>query len=554
MEPSDRSETGTRAAPVVGVQLDDPATGTTEPAVQSGLDTRKGAFAGGLWNAASAVLPMGATLVLSVVVSRELGPAVLGQQSLVAYVNSLMVSVLIFSFTSASVQMLAATNAGDDRDRLAWLSRWSFAAHLTGGLVSALLLVSIGFARSDYQALWFLAAATAMVDSIGWAHASRDIARHGWGPTASRRLVAQAVSPALAIAAVYAGLGIEGVFTAQLVVAVVLLLVLRRVDRRTQTPSVAGTDRPAWAPVLRLWSMFSLSVLITQIVERRLELVFLDWFHSPETVAMFSVAFNVVGIPTMVSAALIGASMPAIAARHARDPGSVTAALSRAARVVVAVNLVLTAGTIAIGPRLVTTAYGEDFAEAGTLVRLLGLTLLILPLGHLYSALWTGTGHLRPVLIAGGAGAVVDITLAWTLVPPFAASGAVVASLGAAAVSAGLIAVHTHRRGIRLEISPGRLAVTTAIALAAGGAAHGTLLLVGGLAGVVLAVVAFGLVLAVTVRFLGLVGREDTAWLAGTLPGPVGRVFAGLSPRPARTAPTRAGGRHRGSPGGPSDG
>lgn len=493
--------------------------------------TRRGTFSGGIWSAASTVLPMGGTLALSVVISRELGADVLGQQSLVAYVGSMMVSVVIYSFTAASVQLLASATGARDDARLAYLSRWSFGAHLVGGTVAAAILVSIGLSRNDYQLLWFLAAATALVDSVGWAHASRDIARRGWAPTSARRLVAQAVSPFLAIAAVYAGWGVEGVFSVQLVVAVTLLAFLRRLDRDYRAPSTAGVDAPPWRPVLRLWSLFSLSFLITQVVERRLELVFLDRFHDAATVAQFSVAFNVIAIPLMLSASLIGAAMPAIAARHVQDPEVVLRTLSRVARIVVAVNLVLAAGTISLGPGLVSSVYGPQLLEGASLVRWLGLTLLVAPLGHLCNALWAGTGRLRPMLVAGGTGAVVDIALAWLLIPSLATVGAVVATVSAQAVTALVIITYTFRSGLRLELRPRRLLAAASVALAAGAAAAGTVAALDGWSGELLGILAFCGTTAVGARLVGLFDREDAEWLAQTVPGPAEKLLRALSPR-----------------------
>jgi O-antigen/teichoic acid export membrane protein len=512
--------------------LPDESAGTAAP-VRDEHGSRRSAFSGGVWSAGSTVAPMALALALSVVISRELGAEVLGQQSLVAYVASLMFSVAIYSFTSASVQLLSSARGARDEARLAHLSRWSFAAHLVGGGLAATLLLVTGLARTEYQALWFLAAVTALVDSVGWAYASRDIALNGWRRTASRRLPAQALGPALGIVAVYAGLGVQGVFAAQLVVALGLTLVLRRLGRTAEAPAPSDLPAPPWRPVLRLWSLFALSTIIVQVVERRLELVFLDQLHDPETVAMFSVAFNVVGLPLLLSASLIGAAMPAIARRHAEDPQVVVATLSRAARVLVAANLVLCAGTVTVGPGLVVAVYGADFGEAAGLVRYLGLTLLLAPLGHLCTALWTGTGRLRPVLVAGATGAVVDLVLAVALIPRFAAEGAAVATIAAQTTVAAIVIGYTFRRGLRLQLRPGRLLRAAVVAVAAGAAATACAVLLGGWLGTLLSVPAFALVVVLGSRFVGVVDPEDVDWLATTLPAKVERIVRAVT-RPPR--------------------
>ena len=494
------------------------------------VGSRRGAFTGGIWSAASTVAPMAGTLALSVVISRRLGADVLGEQSLVAYVSSLMVSVLIYSFTSASVQLLAAAGGAGDDARLAWLARWSYAAHLVGAALAAGVMVAAGIARPDYRTLWFLAAVTAVVDSVGWAHACRDIAQRGWAPTSSRRLVAQAVSPVAAIVALLAGAGIEGVFIAQLCVSVLLLVSLRRIDRRTRRPSPRDHAAPPWRPVLRLWSLFALSGLITQVVERRLELVFLDHYDSARTVAMYSVAFSLVAIPITLSGSLIHAAMPAIASRHAQDPTVVARALSRAARVVVTIDLVLAAGTVAVGPALVTAVYGSDFGQAASLVRWLGLVLLLVPLGQLCSALWSGTGRLRPVLVAGGVGAVVDIGLALVLIPRLSAAGAVVTTISAQTVAAVIMIGYTLRNGFRFDLRPRRLATAVAVVAVAGAGAGAVAALVAGLLGAVLAAVAYLALVALGARLVGLFTPEDVDWLAGTVPGPAAAVLRRFSP------------------------
>lgn len=526
-EDATSSSTGTPADPTTGPT--EPTTGPSEPG------GRRVAFSGGIWSAAATVAPMAGTLVLSVVISRELGADVLGQQSLVAYVAAMLFSVVIYSVTSASVQLFSTAEGARDLARLAHLARWSFAVHLGGGVVASTIMVVTGLARSEYHALWFLAAATCLVDSVGWAYASRDIAHRGWRPTASRRLVAQATGPLLGVVAVLAGLGIEGVFAAQLLVALVLMTFLRRLGRGSAPDPTPLHEHPAppWRPILRLWAMFMLSTMIIQVVERRLELVFLDQYHDAATVAMFSVAFNVVGIPLVLSASLIGAAMPAIAHRHARDPDVVLTTMSRAARVLVGANLVLCAATVTVGPGLVSTVYGAEFDHAAGLVRFLGLTLLLAPLGHLCTALWTGTGRLRPVLVAGGIGAVVDIGLAWLLIPAMAAEGAVIATIAAQTTIAVIIVTYTFRRGLQLDLRLGRLLRAAVVAVLAGLAATAAVVLVGGWAGTLLSMPAFGLVALLGARFIGVLDPEDVDWLAATLPSALERPLRALSPRPA---------------------
>jgi len=494
----------------------------TDPAAVE-VTGRKGTVSGGLWNAAATVLPMGSTLALSIVISRELGAAVLGEQSVIAYVASLLVSVFIFSFTTASIQLLATAVGAKDDDRLAWLARWSGEAHLIGGVLAAALMTGIGIFRDDYKLLWFLAAATALADALGWSRTVRDIAHRGWTRTSRRRLVAQAASPLMAIAAIYLGWGIEGVFAAQLLVAVALLVSLAMLDRSLPRPARRRTGRPDWRPVARTWLMFTGSLLISQIVQRRIELVFLDRYHDGPTVAMFSVAANVITIPVVLTSTLIGASLPAIAARYVQDPGAVAAVMGRTARVVCTLGVLLSAATLAVGPGLVRTAYGAEFTQAAEIVRYLALMLLVVPLGQVCTTLWTGIGRLAPVLWSGGTAAVVDVLLSLLLIPPFSLTGAIIATFAAQTVGAVLILGYTVRRGIVLQLAPLRLLAAVVVSAVAAAAAIGVRAQVDGLLGDLAAGTVFLVLAAAGVRVARVFAPADLGWLAEALPGPVGR-------------------------------
>lgn len=501
----------------------------TAPATEA--TSRRGAFSGGIWSAASAVLPMAGTLALSIVIGRRLGTDVLGEQSLVAYAASSITHILVFSVTIASVQLLASASGGHDLKKAAWLARWSYHVHLATGLLSASILLLAGLERQDYRLLWVLAACTTLVDAVGWAHACRNIAQQGWGPTSSRRLVAQAVNPLLAIVAIYAGLGIDAVFAVQLVVSIVLTVALRAIDVRTNQFPPRERPAPEWRPVARLWGMFVVSGLIVQIVERRLELVFLDWYSDARSVAMYSVAFSLISIPTTLLGSLIGAAMPAIAARNAREPQAVELALGRAARVLLTLELVVVAGAVTVGPGVLLLAYGRDFVESARLVRWLGFSLLLTPLAQLYSTFWSGTGRLRPVLIAGGSAAVIDIALAWTLIPGLGTTGAVIATISAQLVSAGVLVVYSLRSGVVVDLRWWRLVRAGLVALAAGGAAVLLQHLVAGPLGLVLSVVAFMAVLGLGSRLVGMLDHSDVEWVAGTVPGHASRLVLALSRR-----------------------
>lgn len=498
------------------------------------LSAQRTVIAGGLWRAASTLFPMVSALVLSVTISRVLGVQALGLQSLVSYVQALVLTTAVLSLTQASIQVLASAGGAGDGRSLYWLSRWSMAAHAVVGVVIAGVMLLVGLLRDDPFGLWAVIALTALVDAISYGLTVRMVAREGWAAVSQRRLVSQILGPLCGLAALLLGGGITGVFVGQGLGSSFLLVSLITAARRLPRLASQG-DRVPWRPVARLWLTFVLSLLLTQIVERRVELLFLETFSGTRQVAMYSAAFTLVSVAVTASAAVTGAAMPAVAAA-ARERGAdgVSDLLGHPLRILVVTSLVLVAGFLALGPSAVLALYGSAFGDAGRLIRPLAVTLLLAPLSGALATYWAGIGSLRPLLVAGGAGAVVDLGLCLTLVPAVGAPGAVLANLGAAASYA---AVLWWRSRIQLGGAfprPTWLLRSAAVAAAAGLVSALPALFLTPWAAVVLGAVCFAGVVVLLAPQLGLVPEQDCSWLAGLLPSAAGPVVARLArPRPA---------------------
>lgn len=496
---------------------------------------RRRAVSGGLWNAAATVMPMVTTLVLSVVINRTLGIDAQGVQNFIAYVASLAVALPVMSLFSASVQALSTARGRGSAAEAAWLARMSLALHVCVGVVSGGVLVVIGLARGDEQVAWAIAGATVGIDAASWALSARSIARDGWGPVGARRLVTQAAAPLLGIVALLAGLGVAGVFLAQAVASLALLVSVWSVQRGAPGAGRVLLKPPLpLRPLAGLVGMFALVSLLTQVVERRLEILFLDAYSTEREIAVYSIAFAFVSMAYYVCTSTTGAASSSIAAvAGSGDTDRVEQAISRAARVLVVVAVLLAAALASVGPSLVRVAY-EGAERAAALVPWLCLTLLYAPLAHLVQQYWQGVGRLAPILVSGSVGAVVDIALAFLLVPDHGAAGAVAANVAGQAVAATLLVVHTARRlpGLRLPAGVVLRAAGVAVPSAAAAVAAASL---GGWAGLGAATGSFVVVAFVVSRVVPVLGAEDVAWLHGALPGRLaGLASTLLTPGPPR--------------------
>src|SRR5437763_10334909 len=129
----------------------------TAPATTSGAAVVRG----GIWTAASTVVPQFFTLAVSVTAARELGPSGLGRQSFIAFVAASAISVFGFGLPVALMrtvgECLGAGRAAEARGLVVWAARLSsFGA--TAALVAVL---AAAFAGADPRNAWVLAAVTA---------------------------------------------------------------------------------------------------------------------------------------------------------------------------------------------------------------------------------------------------------------------------------------------------------------------------------------------------------------------------------------------------------
>ncbi|MEJ5915905.1 lipopolysaccharide biosynthesis protein [Pseudokineococcus sp. 1T1Z-3] len=486
---------------------------------------------GGLWRVAATLLPMVSALGLSVAVSRVLGAEGLGLQSLLSYVQGFVLNTFVLSLTQAGIQLLSAARGAGDEASLGWLRRWSLQVHaVVGGLLS-LLLLGLGVLRGESLVLWGVIAATAVVDALAYALTVRVVTYDGWARVSQRRLLSQGLGPLLGIAAVLGGLGLQGVFLGQLVGSSYLLLALLLLQRRVPRTPAAG-PRPALGPVAKVWLGFVLTLVLTQVVERRVELVFLDLFAGPRDVGLFSAAFTLVSVAVAASAAVTGAALPAVARSYAAgSTQQLEEVVGRALRVLAAGTPVLVAGVLVVGPVALAALYGEDLAEGAPLLRGLSLVLVAAPVAGALAAVELGTGRVRRVVRAGLLAAGTDIGLCLLLVPPLAAPGAVVASVSAQLVYVGALLVGARSSSGVRSLRPALLARPLLVAVLAGALAA----VPAALLPVWPAVVTGGLLFLAVAGALAVLVRplraDDSRWLAGVVPGPMRRAVSLLGRR-----------------------
>lgn len=501
-----------------------------------GSESRQRAVVGGIWMAVAQFVPLFGTALLSITIGRVLGPELLGLQSFIAYVDALLSALVLQVVTVMSIRLLSESIGAKDEGGFQHLARVTFVANIAAGAVSALVLTGIGLASST-PVPWLVVSLSSLINGVGWGYGSILVATRGWRSVSSRRLVTQSLAMVLGVVAILVGFGITGVFAANAVGALVVLIWLRK----TMGPLKWGALRPLPHRLARVWGQLLVMELLLQVVQRRMEFLFLQAFSTDVQLAMYSIGFMVVSTAAILPMSLVEAGLPGVAESLGAGTIERTAKmLGSALRIVSVASLPLTAAVVCLGPVMILVLYGGDYQLAADLVPLMGLSLILVTAGNLCATFWIGADRLRLPIIGASVGAVVDLSLAWLLVADHGAWGAAIANLAGQTTMAVILLTLSWRAAGRFPVMAGRWlgvllysAVVTAVVLAVVGAIgtdSESLALVALLAG---AAVFVGLMLALGSTF-GFVHGDDAAWLHEALPNKLRRwawLFTGRRSR-----------------------
>ena len=494
---------------------------------------REGAMRGGFWLAASNLIPMLPTLALSVVIGRVLGSEDLGQQSYIAYMTTLLWTLVVGVVATMALRVLGQAHGKADPHRIASLYQWTSIGQVGGSMLVATILLAFS-AFSESRLAWQLSAATVFIDGLFSAKATSMIARRGWSTVARGRLMSQTAASFLGIAAVLLGMGIDGVFLANLAGSVALLIWLTPQERLPRILPLTPFPRD----LLRVWGAFLLLGVLSQIVSSRIEFLFLGVWSTKTELAMYSIAFMTVSSALILPTSIIGAAMPAIASQEgAGRIVDASASLGSAFRVLIIVGCILTAGVASLGPALVGLAYGSRFIEGANLIPLLSLGLVASTAAALFWTFAQGSGRTWIPISSALVAAIVDLTMAFVLVKPLGATGAAMANVGAQYALLLAILLLSRRQFGRFPLRIGRLAVPVAACVAIGvvclwlvrtigyqTAGEAIMALCAGSLAFSVATVAFG-------ASYGFVKGNDVDWLRTSMPSSLGRLVHLLAGR-----------------------
>jgi O-antigen/teichoic acid export membrane protein len=490
-----------------------------------GKTTGAAVLRGGSWNVLGTFVPQLSLLAISIAAARFLGPDRFGRQSFIAFVE---ISVLTL-FTAGLPLALArfvGTMTGEGRPGVAvGLVRWIWRLEAVGAVAGGALLAAIGLLGAEPRAAWLLASVVVFASVLQRVPSALLTGLQRWRTPSLISIVVACGAAVATIVVLASGGGITGMFAVEAAAGAATLAWLGVIARKARA-SLGAAQTPDAAlrrAVLGYAAFTGAGVVLTLIVWRRSEFLFLDRFSTEKQIALYSVAFSSVSALLLVPQAVIAAVLPAVATLlGAREEGRVRRGFARALRLLLIVTVPVTAFALALGPLALRLVYGRAFDTAGSVLIVLLAPFPALALVNLANVLLAGMNRLRLPLVWGLVGAVVNIALDFALIPPFDAVGAAFANIGGQ-LTAGLpVLVYAIRLLQPVAWSPGALSRTIVASVGGGLAAWAPAAALGGVGGLALGLAAGACAFAGLAAALRILPADDARWLDEAAGGRLG--------------------------------
>jgi O-antigen/teichoic acid export membrane protein len=481
-----------------------------------GQTDRKTVMRGGAWGLLLAIVPSLQTLLISVAAARLLGADDFGRQSFMAFISVSCVSVFAARMPAALARFGAELLGAGERGKLVTLVRWTWRVQLLSGFVAAVGFVAAAAFGADPGAGWVLAGLGTWVAAVQAAPSSFLVAAQRWRDSVLPGLLTTTGSVVAVVAVLAAGGGITGYFAVELAVTCVNLFWTQRLARRlrAELPEPVAIEPDRRRQFRRFMQASTFFAVVEFVVLSRSEVVFLRHYSGAVEVGYYSVAFAAAAAAARVPAMVTTVAMPAVATLHgAGEHDRIRGGFWRATRLLAALCPTLVAVAAVLGTDLLGIVYGSEFHPAEPVLAILLLPSILLPIAGMADAVLWILGRIRFLVIWGTIAAVVDIGLAFALIPRFDAIGAGVVNVVAQLV-AGLPALWLVARILAPRDVPGwllRNSIVTAVIAGAVGAAP--MLLIDGVGRLLVAAALIGVALWALSARLPLLGGEDAEWL-----------------------------------------
>ncbi|HEY6836981.1 MAG TPA: oligosaccharide flippase family protein [Gaiellaceae bacterium] len=491
----------------------------TAQAAQFGAEATTGASVvrGGLWKMLSNALPQLYALVLSIAAARYLGPGGMGRQSFIAFVEISVIEILTSGFAMALQRYIGEEVGAGRGGRARWLARTFFRILIVAAAVGGAVLVALGLNGSQPKAAWILAGGAVAAGVLASVPGAILTGLQRWREASVAGLVAGGFGTVATLAVLALGGRISAMFAVE-AASMLITLVWTGVLARRALPGVSATVTPApelRTRALRFAAYSSAGGLLYLIVWRRSEFFFLNHYSTDSEIAFYSIAFAVVSSLVRLPSAMGQVLAPAVATLFgAGAHDRIRRGFSRGLRLLLVVTMPIMAASAALGPATLRIIWGEAFASTREPFLIMVAASIVTPITVLASSLLAGLGRVKLPLLANAVAGIVDIGLAFALVPGHGAVGAAIANAGAQAAAGLPLIVYSARLAGPIRWEPGALIRCAVFSALGGAAAWAVVTALGGIAGVILGLLAGSAVFFAAGAIVGFLPPEDAAWLS----------------------------------------
>lgn len=487
------------------------------------------ALRGGFWALVNQAAPLISTTIISVVAARVLGPASMGRQSFISFVALTATFVSVAGLPTATARAVGEALGREESGALRAMARWAFRISAVSATASVTVLVVVAVAGAAPQAAWLFAAALVGFGTLHRVAASFLVGARRWRQHSTILVAVAIMNGAFTVVVLLAGGGVVGMFVVFAVTAGVMALSAILYVKRLLAGLPAAASATYVHDLQRRTRRYALGasvpIILGFVVSQRSEFFFLERQSTETQIALYSIAFSITTALAGFPGALGTITTPS--ASHLVGAGAFNAirtGYGRAVRLILLVSLPATALGLALGPRLVEILYGHVYAGAGDVLLVL---LLPLPLVAISSVSWgvlVAYERVRFPIVITAVAALVDVALAFVLVPGLDAIGAAIANATAQTTVFAIELAYCARLIGRIDVSSAFAFRVTLMSALGGGCALLVIRAIPGAGGLVLATLAGLLGLLAAARVLRALSKDDADWLVLRSGGTIRRV------------------------------
>jgi O-antigen/teichoic acid export membrane protein len=416
--PSDHSQptlsetgSGTQVPPAsddIGSSLDDVDEVADEPPPGASLTRNISVLFG------SQMVTWSIALVTIAVIPRALGPAAIGQFTVVGAVW-LIVSMVATAGTSTVVTLEVAKNrqTGGAVMGPVILAR-------TCVFVLAAAAVAVYVALSDAEPvivfMYVVIGIGTYIGTIGGVARDALQGYESFGGVARSEIITRLLG-VVAILVLLVGFGqglraVAVVTAATAVLQAILLLRSLRPYHRIHLSLEFGAARKVLKQAL---PFFAGGVLVT--VYHQIDVVIMSALVDEDRVGWYAAADRLFGTALFIPTIVMSAVFPVLARLHTSDADSAKELVSRAFRTLIVVGLPIGVGTMVLARPIAELLFGNDFSEAGPVLGVIGIVLMLTFQTVLFGNYAVATGRQRYIVVVMAIAIAMTVPLDLVLVP-----------------------------------------------------------------------------------------------------------------------------------------